>query len=409
MTDPDDKTHSPTDARSSAPAPPAGDDAGPNQGLPPSPATRPDPGQEATIEGEMSVDAIFQSLSDDLSGTAVGVTRDNFSGDGVGTLAILYQRMQASTGAAKQEIWARFLQLAQDLWEAEHQEETRLLLQQSQIRLTPPENYVEPIRDSIAFADDAIVLTKVQRRFEEGDDEGAEALTQGLSAAVRGKAREVIASGARARRKARQQALTVAGLLGAFLLVATIVGLRQLSDTLANPPSVSLPRFELTAPLPDPRDYDTLFASQAPNNPEPTEPDPEVPSTPSGSSSAEPPELRDPSGEVSRETIPINDPPVQAPPLPETPDASTFGTVAAPASSEAIYDCAIATRVVAMASEILEATDGETDSPELAIFQRAERAACDDLVADPREIARIRDGIPDEEVARVALRLMQDL
>ena len=73
---------------------------------------------------EIKFPELVDRLAEDIDATASAVLRDEFSKAGVGDLAILYRRLEASKGSAAEECWAKFLELSQTLWSHEHLQAT---------------------------------------------------------------------------------------------------------------------------------------------------------------------------------------------------------------------------------------------------------------------------------------------
>jgi hypothetical protein len=268
------------------------------------------------------------------------------------------------------------------------------------------------MKASIEYADDFIIVDRIGERFDEGDDEGAAALADGLSSKNRKSAHDAIQSIARARRKSRRTAFVAAGIFAVLLVGANVVGFKIIADMARTPPSFALPEFKQSPGFPlggltTNTAQDTATESQARD----TQASPDQ-----GATQGE----RATSANVTAQTPTDSPAPeMQNTPFPEegrdkTESADVFSDPApsdispapqqasTPPDSEQIYNCALARRVIAEGKRLSAEVGFTGNTSALTEFEATTQRACANIGVSDAQISQVGAVIPDAEIRQIA-------
>lgn len=365
------------------------------------------PGTESAFSEAMTV------LREDHDATATHILQDQFSRDGIGSLGIAFRSMATHEGQkGVEQYWSHLLDLAVTLWNKGHYSASVKLLKDARLRLAPPDLFLEHLQESISYGDDFIIFQRVQKRFLDGDEDGARSILRNMSLERRGEIEAELIEKSKDRKKSRKAAFVISSALGLVLVAASIAGILSFRDFIRNPPTFRLPDFDLQKSVPEFPEA-VSFVPDIPALPAPPPGDPGgiasddpgqiFAATPPGASQ---PHLEEdagaaitPGAEAAAEDIEAKaEHPSQASEKAPLPTEETREAGAA----EKLYNCALGFRVAALATRLAEDSGENRQISRVSEFNEKFVAACSDLPISIPELQSLAKNIADDYVQQIA-------
>jgi len=350
--------------------------------------------------------ALKGQILDDIDRTADAIGRHEFAEDGSGDLGTLFRTIKSMPQDDRVEAWSHIIEIASALWDSERSEACLAFAQAAHLHLDTPEIFRARIEAGIVSAKNILLAEKAEKRFEEGDAEGACA----FAAQVTGPQKQDYINELHLRQKRRRRtkvaSLVMAGVLIATLGAISFNGALGMRDLLRNPPVFALPDLpesnlvsdlkaaRIMREVPDPDRIEKLFRGEADATED--EGDETAPVAPPAA----------PHGEevtgVGNEAPAID----QIRDEPAPPQGLEPPTDIEAAQAQAVYNCALGQSVSRRAIESAGTSPAADTISQLRDFVAKVNQACTSLDVPQSEIDGVAQQIPSHLVEKMADNLL---
>lgn len=183
----------------------------------------------------------FSALAQDPDLAAKAIDSGEFARDGAGDAGSAFRAMKVlSSEEELTEGWSALLALFGTLWDAGHHESCLVLIDTSRSMIDIPEVMASRIADIATRTRSGVQILRAERLFEEGDDEGARKLVDGLEVDPIGYA-AALPHRSRNRRRLRMGSMAIAGGACVFLLSLSIWNFVTGFDSITRVPKIDVP------------------------------------------------------------------------------------------------------------------------------------------------------------------------